>query len=283
MPWNSKGIALSEMERPYLDEKQSESAIAQKLGVRQSTVSRRLRKAKVTRSSSEGFKLLRDKGWRAHKLYSVNQLFFKTWTPQSAWVLGWIASDGHIDLKDKRITLALSERDAAIVYKIRELLTSSHPIKLFPGKLVRFPHNKSYYCQGIARLVINSEQLCLDASNLLNSLNDIPLICLGHFIRGLFEGDGNGRMIHKPFWTGSEITIAGQYNLLSTCLDLLRQNLVIDRGSIIRHGHDNCWILGVYNKLDCSHLFQLMYNKAGGFFLPRKKNKLKELEYANTG
>lgn len=132
-------------------------------------------------------------------LYEVNKQFFKVIDSEAkAYILGFICADGHIDRKAHRIQFSLSIKDEEILYKIKELMESTHPISHYLGTN---PYKKSERVKTeMCKLSINSKELVDSLSffpdrktyNLTGSIADqIPTNLLNHFLRGYFDGDGH--------------------------------------------------------------------------------------------
>jgi len=150
--------------------------------------------------------------------WTVNRDFFKTWTPQMAYVLGFIYADGSLDAGKKnsktKTTIAsprcsISQNSPEILEKIKVLM--SYNRKLYKAK--NWPRGYLY------RLDLTDEEMYEDLLKIgltpAKSLNvkfpEMPTECICHFIRGCWDGDGSvyfekGRPgeIRASFVSGSE-------------------------------------------------------------------------------
>lgn len=125
----------------------------------------------------------------------VNKDFFKKWSNEMAYVLGFFAADGNM-IVNKRggqfWSIEIIDKD--LLEKIRLIIKSGHKIS------VRVSKNSF---QNQYRLQIGSIEMCNDLRKLgfterktkNLSLPNIPKKYIGDFIRGYFDGDGN-------VWTG---------------------------------------------------------------------------------
>lgn len=124
------------------------------------------------------------------KYKSLDDNFFKTFDEERAYLLGWIASDGHV--RPSGFCIQIHEKDVKCLELLRNIICSEIPIT----------HNHE---QKSVSLTICSRQIALDIANLLdiktgevnkkaanvnfprfeNPLLNIP------FIRGFFDGDGH--------------------------------------------------------------------------------------------
>jgi deoxyuridine 5'-triphosphate nucleotidohydrolase len=120
--------------------------------------------------------------------YNFNDsLFEKIDTPEKAWILGWVASDGSLS-KTGAITITLDKKDINVLTKIKNIICSELPIS--PKKNTN-----------LVSLTINSKKIMNDMCGHLNitygkkdDVVDFPHhiedSLKWHFIRGFFEGDG---------------------------------------------------------------------------------------------
>ena len=78
--------------------------------------------------------------------YKINSDFFKFWTPNMAYVLGFIAADGSLEdtsyLRGKYLRICSS--DIEIIEKIKVAMASEHKIVTSKSKQV-FIRGKSYF------------------------------------------------------------------------------------------------------------------------------------------
>lgn len=129
---------------------------------------------------------------KIHYKYAINNEFFKSWSKEMAWVLGFICADGCILLGPRNggvLSIGVAEKDLEILEKINKALDSEYPIR---KKLT----NSQTYCY---RLDISHRGIVDDLINLgvtprkskTLSWPDIPKDLVWHFIRGYYDGDGS--------------------------------------------------------------------------------------------
>lgn len=138
---------------------------------------------------------------------TVNENFFKTLAPETAYIIGYIFADGNINWKPEKsyrtLTITASEKDRKHLEKIRRKLKSTKG-------LLYSKSTKSY------RLIVNNKTICMDLMKLgltpRKSLSvkfpKIPEKVLKHFIRGVIDGDGNVRYVKRKRSPYFEITIS---------------------------------------------------------------------------
>ena len=115
--------------------------------------------------------------------YKVNEDFFKKWTPEMAYVLGFWFADGYMR-KEKSYRIVFFENNRQILEEILIVLGSGHPIK------------KQDNCHFVS---ICSKKLYVDllslggirAKSKTITFPKVPQPVLPDFIRGFFDGDGS--------------------------------------------------------------------------------------------
>ncbi|MFH1588820.1 MAG: hypothetical protein ABIA76_05790 [Candidatus Diapherotrites archaeon] len=115
---------------------------------------------------------------------SINENFFKKWTKESAYVLGWGFSDGNVSKDGKHFGFHLNKKDIKVLKKIKKLLKSEHKLTI-RGDYVQFRMYSKKMCRDLISLG------CIPKKSLkLEFPKKIPKKYIRHFIRGCFEGDG---------------------------------------------------------------------------------------------
>lgn len=119
--------------------------------------------------------------------YDINERFFSEWSPEMAWVLGLLFTDGNVQPNK----VSLSSVDLDLLEKVRKQLNSTKSIAKRPQSYDKSKH--------IYELEFFREKM-RDDLNLLGlherkSLNmifpNIPEEYTRHFIRGCWDGDGS--------------------------------------------------------------------------------------------
>lgn len=132
--------------------------------------------------------------------YSCNYSFFKKWSNEMAYVLGFLYADGDIiNAKSSRTQyIKFSSIDKVQIALIKRLLGSKHIISERPPKITTF-RNGSYLCKRLYFLRIGSRVMYNDLVYLgltpkkSNTIDfpKVPKKYLNHFVRGYFDGDGH--------------------------------------------------------------------------------------------
>lgn len=146
-----------------------------------------------------------------------NPNFFCTWSPEMAWVLGLVYSDGTISIGHLRF----GWKDPELCHKVVQLLgppNSTHDY-LQHG---RFPLYTISYSHPRVRLsLIDLGVPCGKKSHIIQ-FPEVPQPFLRHFVRGYFDGDGcvtthnNGRRLTVSFSSASQPFLKSLANHLHT-------------------------------------------------------------------
>ncbi len=205
----------------------------------------------------------------------VDKTFFKNWSDEMAYVLGFFSADGYMTTNKRGAEfLCIEITDKRLLETIRKSLQSEHKISS------RKSLGKTTY-----RLQIGSIEMCRDirllglkerkTKNL--SLPEIPEKYVKDFIRGYFDGDGNVWVgtIHKD----RKKKMLAIRVVLTSCsiefLDSLKHTLDrlgIKKG-VTSKGKGNYYRL-TYSIFNSLKLYDFMYNSLGTskLFLKRKKD-----------
>ncbi|WP_282034573.1 LAGLIDADG family homing endonuclease [Metabacillus indicus] len=167
-------LESEEVIRLYKDGK-STSEIAELAGVTAGSIRNILSKHDVE---------MRPRGsWK--RKYSLNEDYFKMWTPNMAYILGFILADGTIAKGTQSVIIA--QKETEILERIKNEFKTVQPL---------YKNEKT----GVFLLNLNSKILKKDLielhgvtskKSLTIDFPDVPEEYMAHFIRGYFDGDGN--------------------------------------------------------------------------------------------
>ena len=206
-----------------------------------------------------------------HKKYDKD--FFKTWSSDMAYILGFMYADGNI-MEGKRGNhyVAIYTADDDLLVKMARCMQSDHKIA------ERISDTGSNF-----RIQIGSKEWFHDLG-LLGLFPDktarmrlpkIPQEYFGDFVRGYFDGDGSvwSGLMHKKRPT---MTLTIQVTFTSCSQDYLQdlysalQSVGIRGGSIFVPKSANCARL-TFSSNDALKIYNIMYNAGHNLFLKRKK------------
>jgi intein-encoded DNA endonuclease-like protein len=116
--------------------------------------------------------------------YTLNEDYFKTWSNNMAYILGFFVADGLVDKDNQLISIAQKEKE--ILEKIKLELGSNQPLK----------QNKKtgVYILNLSSKIMKEDIIKIHGIMPNKSLDVkfpyVPEEYLSHFIRGYFDGDG---------------------------------------------------------------------------------------------
>jgi len=165
--------------------------------------------------------------------YRVNSNFFKTWSRNMAYILGYLFADGSLEdasyLRGKY--LRITSCDLSIIQAIRKAFESEHAVvKLAPTTA----NGKSRYLLRIGDHAIYNDliRLGLTPNKSLTMLfpKYIPHNLMADFVRGYFDGDGtiylekrkNSYAPRAVFTSGSKKFLEGLSGVVTKYCDLIK-------------------------------------------------------------
>lgn len=219
---------------------------------------------------------------------AVNKDFFKIWTKEMAYVLGFFAADGYVTINKRGgHFLCIQITDKELLEKIKKVMQSEHKIG------IRLPRKKEEKI--IYRIQIGSKAMCNDLLKLGFSerktksmaVPNVPNKYFSDFVRGYFDGDGNVWMglVHrdrnKKVNTLFTAFTSCSYGFLSELKERLEKRRNIRCSSVLKIKNKKCYRLKL-SILPSLKLYDFMYNNEAGYtsglFLERKKKVFKKFK-----
>lgn len=209
------------------------------------------------------------------KKHSVNSDFFKKWTDQMAYTLGFIAADGNVCHSGRAHTLHIACDDKDVIEKIKIAMSYGGPIHL---KLR--PNEKVSYSLRICDPVIFSDLLALNITErkslTLEPPKEIPSRYLKDFIRGYFDGDGSVSLRDIPYPSKLVVNFYTASLPMAQFLHTEMNNILGDTFNSnihmrLAHQKTPYYVISLGHKA-AVELFHFMYKKST-IFLERKRNK----------
>lgn len=224
-----------------------------------------------------------------HNRRNVNENFFKTWSPQMAYILGLIFSDGAIeDVRKSSRTCytTITSKDADLLPQVKKAMSSEHEIYIKRPAWNEFRGGMRYFCKKAYCLRIGNKVMFQDLVNLgitpRKSLRlkfpNVPNKLFPYFVRGYLDGDG---CINTSLQKGRKIPtlvvifISGSPNFLKKLSEKLSFLLSIKIATVNRR-QDLASDLR-YKKADSLKILSFVYkNLQSAPYLHRKYEKYKE-------
>lgn len=203
--------------------------------------------------------------------YETNQDYFKIINSNSAYILGFIAADGHISTDNRyRLVIGLNEADIKTLDFIRSELCPTAQIKTYKK-------NRSVNLSISGKVLIkNLIDLGLDTkkSGLCNTVSYLPDKHRWDFIRGFFDGDGC--ITYSKRTRGKYKCIEGTMSFTNKDIKFLESiQKEIGCGKIRKDKRSNCYILYIYRFDRIIDIYKKMY-KNDCIYMERKKLKFEQ-------
>lgn len=202
-----------------------------------------------------------------------NKDFFKKWSSDMAYVLGFMYADGNIVQTQRGgHYIAIYSSDQKLLESMKKVMKSKHKISLrkeTSGHVYRIQIGSKEWFTDLGRLGLVTNK----TSRML--LPDIPEQFLGDFVRGYFDGDGNVwvGLVHKerkiPLKTIQVAFTSGSSQYLKSLQgSLIKRGL---RGGSLYIPKTKNFARLAFSVKDTSKLYEIMYNTPHELYLKRKK------------
>ena len=214
---------------------------------------------------------------------SINEDFFKNWTPEMAYIFGFWIADGN--MWEKNYSISFGSNDYYLLEIIKSNLESGHKIR---------KNGEKGYQLAFSNKIMYNDLLKLGgipAKSLTIQFPEVPDEFLHHFIRGEFDGDGcnyihiDRRRIHNNRSLRS--VFIGNVDFLTVLKEKIKEHINIDVNKLYSMKNHNLRTkrLEYYDKKAIA-LCKYIYKESENLRLERKfeiydqmkKEYIKELE-----
>lgn len=206
----------------------------------------------------------------------VDEKFFDEWSPQMAYVLGWIFTDGNIPQKENMFRI--TSTDIEHLRNIADLFTDNATITIRKWRKQEHANHKPAGTLSINRADMAKKLKKYGLKPAKSKDVKFPEVSkeyLGDFIRGVFEGDGHIGL-KKPYKSPRINFTSGSYDFVLGLAKSI-ENAIGLKSSIHQCKRGVCSI-NYYSEEAMFKLFNLMYSGApDNMILKRKYNRF--LEY----
>ncbi len=256
----------------YTNEKKSLEDISGLYNVSRVAVYKKLKKYGIKqRSKSEARIEAQKQGKLPQQFFDINENFFSSWSPEMAYVLGLIITDGCISGAG---TVSLCINDRELLEKVKKVMGSEHNI-------TASKHQKNLYIFHFARenMVKDLKNLgVVPKKSLTVTFPKVPQEYLRDFTRGVFDGDGSvyfdKRSKNYPIRTSLH---SGSKDFIEKLEENLSK-LGLPKRNISQQRTKNGIYYGIrYGHFDSLKMFNILYkNTQNGLFLDRKYKRFLE-------
>ena len=217
------------------------------------------------------------------KKHNVNSDFFKTWSPEMAYILGFIGADGNVCHSGRGYILHVACDDKDIIEKIKPILSYGGPIY----EKTR-DNGKTSYSLRICDQAIFNDLIKLgitERKSLTLTPPKIPKNLSRHFIRGYFDGDGSVSFRNTSYKSKLVVDFYTASQPMSKFLhweikQLLKNSYHGKVRVVLKHQKKPYYRINLGHK-SAFKLFTYMYDGVN-LYLERKYNKfIKGLNYGN--
>lgn len=210
--------------------------------------------------------------------------YFDFWSPNMAYILGYLFADGCIvkDLKGFRINLA--EKDLCVLEFMRAELGVRMALQSMPAKVCSL---SGRLAQPQWSLIVNSKAIVkrlmalgMKPRKTFNDdpFPDVPDDMMPHFIRGCFDGDGSACTYKvNRGWGGCSVSYVGSIKFVTGFRDaLVRLAGMSNKPLQMRYGKTVTYCNIAWSGInDLQAFYRFVYPNDHGFCLSRKRNKIR--------
>lgn len=194
----------------------------------------------------------------------VNEDFFKKWTKESGYVLGWLFSDGNVSRDLRTFGFHINKKDIEILKKIKNVLKSQHKISVY-GNYIEFRVHSKKMCKDLVALG------CMPKKALkIRFPKKMPKKYASHFVGGYFDGDGS---IHFNYPNVIKISIVGNRKFIDCLGKEIAKMLKIEKPKI-RKLPSGTWRIGFYGN-NARKFCKWIYKGRPNLYLDRKYQRFK--------
>lgn len=117
--------------------------------------------------------------------YDIVHDYFKTWSHDMAYVLGFIVADGNISKNGNCVKIEVKPEDKSVLEFVRDQITPNYELRQSRPSEIRWYPSSSIMKDDLIKLGVIPAKTGKEIIP-----PNLPTIYLWDFIRGLFDGDG---------------------------------------------------------------------------------------------
>lgn len=194
--------------------------------------------------------------------YDLNMEFFKNWTKEMVYILGYIFADGSIRIRRSGSELSIKSKDLQILKSMNIAMNSNYPIsarKTKTGIIHCLTINRKEIVQDLLKLGV------IPRKSKTMVFPRIPVHLLYHFTRGYFDGDGYVRILGNSL---EIVFTSGSEGFLKTLHETLENQGIKSKVYTKLYNSYSWYILNIFN--ESREIFYKRLYKNASLFLRRK-------------
>lgn len=275
-------LDVEEIIRMYTVEEKTLGEIGRILGVSYGTVKHRLVTNNIPVRNRKECKALRDRTYPCignGRKHFMNFDYFKTWSRNMAYIVGFLSADGYIGKDNSFFRIALQEGDIDILEKIKEEIG-------YTGEIKKTKHKVNEKEFPTATLIVSSKYVVNDLvkigiennKSFTTNMDNVPDEYRLDFIRGYFDGDGT---VGEQWTKKSKIPMlrvricSGSEKMLIQIVEHL-EKLGVKRVKTHKDPRRNLYDIA-YSQNASKQIYKLFYEDESLICLDRKKEKFKDI------
>lgn len=213
----SKSLSKEKLEDLYFVQNKSLQDIAEEYNCTRQMVKLLMEKYGLSRRKRPEARVLAIKQGKFEQFeyHDINENFFSEWSPQMAWLLGLLFTDGCIVEEGNGLracpgqSVVLTSMDRDMLENVRTHLKSTRPIR---KKVQSYDKTKHIYSFDFYRKKMRDDLQKLgliQRKSLTMKFPNVPEEYMRHFIRGCWDGDGSvyigkDNRVNASFVSGSQ-------------------------------------------------------------------------------
>jgi len=147
---------------------------------------------------------------------NVDNAFFKKWSPELAYIIGLFVADGHISNYEcggkKNVSFSNQTIDRDMLVKVADVCGYKNKVLDFKCGMSRIQFAGDFIWQFFTDLGFdNNKTRFVDIPKQLLNRQDL----YGHFIRGVFDGDGSVCVRKRRIYVYPDCNIVGHFNTIN--------------------------------------------------------------------
>ncbi|KKM20459.1 hypothetical protein LCGC14_1645230, partial [marine sediment metagenome] len=191
---------------------------------------------------------------------------FDEWSPNLAWLLGYVWSDGSISSKHNSLSFCIQSADKELLLHVKHILHAKPSL--------HFSRKRNTFALQLysAKLfdILSSKYGIKDRKSYRNvPFPHVPKSYLGHFLRGYVDGDG---CVYNNNNNNIALEIYGQYRFIKGIQAAVCTELELQRNKV--GALAGCFRITWYSKSDITKLYHFMYPQNNVPCLRRKRHKM---------